>query len=623
MLVDVIFPQNLKPLTYIVPNDDDITGYVVSAPLRNKDNFGLVVRTYSGNEEGYKSVSKIYSRFADKNLVSLILWASDYYLHTAGNALMSTQFKDYILSTFKVKTKKQSADFTTDDSKTVFESSIGITNDETIASLVNKIQKGSYQALFLKVDSFKSELNIISDIITGLRTHKLLILAPEINQIQQLTAELTKVFGSRLAVITSKMKTRQKGRAINSILSGCSDIVLGTRSAVFAPLDDISLIIIMSEHSSSYKAEEGIRYNARDVAVMRGYISNCPVLLTSYVPSIETYLNLKLGKYKEIDSIQSGKNKCKVVELKTDFKKKLSNSIADEVVEFIRNILNKGGSFAIFAQSEGSSLIYCKDCGKVMRCSKCDAALTVYDETNTFSCNRCNYTTQLPNTCSYCEGMNLTRLGIGLQKVKKEMEKLLHNHNLYDFSLDLLNSVIVSKGIRLKNGNLDGAAILDFDYLLTRYGFRANERIFQDVMRLKGLIKKDGILFIETSGYNPILIKSLKDDDYKRLYETELKSRLTAFYPPFCKMVSICIDAKENNLNALLNELENIKSNRKFELLGYTVIKSEKKRFDYRVRFTLRSKEKRILNDVVLKINIICQNIKGLHLSIDVDPYML
>lgn len=627
MLADVLFPQKIKPLTYIIPQDisnRDITGYIVSAPLKKQESFGIVIKSYEQNSDTkkYKHINNIHSKYADKTLISLILWASEYYLSSAGTALMSTQFKDYISNLFKSKNKEHKPCNLEKDSNEVVCPNLHIGSD-VVEKINVEISKRNYKTFFVRLESIHSEMSFISEIIIKLDLKRVLILVPESSYISAFKNLLYRIFGNRFVIITSKMKSKDKGRAINNILTGHSDIILGTRSAVYAPLSDISMIIVVSEHSPSYKAEEGLRYNARDVAVMRGFLSNCPVLLTSYAPSIETYFNVKSGRYNEIRVLSNTKPSCNVILLNTDFKKKLKNTIPLEILKYCQDILNSNGTFAIFAQSEGYSFIFCKDCARIMKCPECPAPMVFNNDKKKFSCNRCNHNASIPNTCNYCGGIDIAYLGIGLDRVRHEIKKIADKLKCYEFNTDSLKSILINKGIKTTMDNIDGAAVLDFDHLLLKYGFRSNERIFQDMMRLKSMIKDKGTLFIETSGHNPDLIKALKNDDISSFYNYELKQRVTASYPPFFKIILINIYAKESVLTELILEIQNIKTVGEVQLFVGDVLKSDKKGFDYHVKIILRGKEKRLLNDIAIFILRLCNKQKRVVVSLDVDPYMI
>ncbi|MFQ3574676.1 MAG: hypothetical protein SNJ53_08620, partial [Thermodesulfovibrionales bacterium] len=220
MFADVLFPQNIKPLTYIIPQDisqEDLTGYIVSAPLKNKESFGIIVKTYDGDAviPKYKSINKLYSRFADKTLISLILWASEYYLNNPGTALMSTPFKSLTTYMFKSKNKDKKSS----------EPSIQHSNDDTLClnhntddSKLNKITQQispkRYKTFYLRTGSMRHEMEFVLKLLKRINLSNVLILLPETIYLDLFFDRFYSEFGSRVGFLTSKMNTKEQGRVI-------------------------------------------------------------------------------------------------------------------------------------------------------------------------------------------------------------------------------------------------------------------------------------------------------------------------------------------------------------------------------------------------------------------------
>jgi primosomal protein N' (replication factor Y) len=635
MYVDVILPFRLGPLTYKIdgPITGDIVGCIVLVPFQKRLHYGLVVSATSEcpDNTDIKDIHSIGPVFCDKGFISLIYWIAEYYVSYPGMALKCCPFDEavtLIKRADKRLLKEEAQDVPILGCSDINESEpvdLKGLPPEQIREIVTKLSEDRYRALLVHCASSDSEATLVTYIAKHLAQHKrgIIILVPEIMHIKYLQHTLSPFLGPRLGVFHSQLRVPQRLKFIDHVLSGKIDVVIGTRSAILTPLRSLSLIIVLCEHSWSYKAEESLRYNARDIAVMRGYRGNCPVLLTSISPSLESVFN---GRYKRYDyySLQ-GNKRCRIRPVLHTFKAQLRSALSAEVLKEAREIMQRGGTFLFVSQKGGYSLLYCTDCGTVARCLGCGSSLLFFEDSKSLVCNHCGQSDSVKLSCGNCKGFNLTPLGGGLERVRAEVEqslgyKTIIIDNPTGHSGSSWLSLVAKKGtvFRLQKGGFDGVAVVDFDYLLQRADFRATERVFQDIIKIASLLKEKGLLLIQTKDTRSNLIRSLKAYDFKAFYDHELAQRSAAGYPPFMRLARLELFTKgslpEDTLKALTS------TDMAVEIMGPIGLRQTKKGYKMGYRYIIKSLNKRDLGLFLREMERRLRSIKGIKMSIDVDP---
>lgn len=633
MYADVILPLQIGPLTYKIDspvNNEDIIGAIVLVPFRNKLRYGLVVSVSGDNQSGKETreLKSIGPIFCDKGFISFIHWVAEYYVSYPGIALKCCPF-DEAVALIKRSGKPRIGPEVQHDPPPEHTNINGDEIDlegisaQQFKEILARLSEDRYMTLLVQVYSEGLEASFVAYALRHLANQKrgIIILVPEIRYIKGLQQGLLPLFGHRLGVFHSQLNVAQRVKFIEDVLSGSIDVVIGTRSAIFTPLRSLSLIIVLSEHSRSYKAEELLKYNARDLAVMRGYRSNCPVLLTSISPSLESVFNGRNNKYIYY-TIESHK-RCRIRPVLHTFNAQLRSALSAEVLRVARGIIQKGGTFLFVSQREGYSILYCTDCGTVARCQDCGSSLLFFDDSKTLGCNHCGRGYRVELSCRNCKGFNLTPLGGGIERLKAEVERSLGLKttvidNPTDQSGSIWLSSVVKKGtvFRLQEGIFDGAAVVDFDYLLQKADFRATERVFQDIVKVSSLLKERGLLLIQTKDTRSNLIMAIKSYNFKAFYDHELALRSSAGYPPYRRLATFEVYTKGAFPEEMLNDLRD----RGVEIIGPVEIWKTEKGDKRGQRYILKSLNKRDMDLFFREMETRLRAIKGTKILIDVDP---
>jgi primosomal protein N' (replication factor Y) len=406
-----------------------------------------------------------------------------------------------------------------------------------------------------------------------------LILVPEISLTPQITSRLYNNFGDNVTVIHSRMSLGERYDSWRRVLDGKSKIVIGARSALFSPLRNIGLIVVDEEHDSSYKQFESVpKYNAKDSAVVLGKINNCPVLLGSATPSIESMYNARTGKYKLLmlkERVDNAKlPTIELVNISTEAKnrsgsRRTTNVFSKMLLNKIEDRLIKKESVIILQNRRGfSTNIYCTDCKEVEMCQNCSVPLVYHINKNILKCHYCGFTKEVSKACVNCGSLKLKFFGTGTERVEDEIEyyfpkakvkridsdsitkKSFLGKTLSEFKegkVDILvGTQIVSKGLDFSNVTLVG--VISAETTLWLPDFRADERTFQLLTQVSGRAGRSkiaGEVLIQTYNEKNFTLQKVLNNDYNGFYNHEIEIRQKMHYPPFTR---IClIEAKDKD----------------------------------------------------------------------------
>ena len=407
-----------------------------------------------------------------------------------------------------------------------------------------------------------------------------LILVPEISLTPQITSRFYNHFGNEVSVLHSRMSLGERYDSWRKILNGKSKVVIGARSALFAPLNNIGLIVVDEEHDASYKQFDSVpKYNARDSAVILAQHFKCPVLLGSATPSVESMYNAKTGKYKLLElperidnaklpkihlvNISAGQAKRK--------KKKIENVFSKFLLDKIEDRLKKKEGVIILQNRRGfSTQIYCEDCGELETCDNCSVPLVYHINQNILKCHYCGFTKEVPKVCRNCGSYSLKYFGTGTERVEDEIEyyfpkakikrvdsdsvskKNSLSRILMEFSkgeIDILvGTQMVSKGLDFPRLNLVG--VISAETTLWLPDFRADERTFQLLTQVSGRAgrsKVEGEVIIQTFNEKSFTLQKVLQNDYTGFYEREIMNREKMSYPPFTRICLIETKDIDNN----------------------------------------------------------------------------
>ena len=445
---------------------------------------------------------------------------------------------------------------------------------ENAASQV--INKGSGTFLLHGVTgSGKTEvyMKIVSDVLD--KGKQAILLVPEISLTPQMTDRFFKRFGDKVAVIHSALSMGERLDEWRRIHRKDATVIIGARSAIFAPCENIGAIIIDEEHEQSYKSESSPRYHARDIASFLAAKHNCPLVLGSATPSVESYYRAKTETYTllELGERFNKKPLPEVFiadmrqELRDGNKTVLSRLLAAEISE---NLSREEQSILFLNRRGYSTFISCRDCGFVFTCPSCSVSLTYHKNSNSLVCHYCGHQEFIKTTCPKCESTRVRDFGKGTQKAEEQISSIFPNASVLRMDADttsgkrghekildrfstektdiLLGTQMVTKGLDFENVTLVG--VLAADASLNIDDFRAQERTFNLITQVCGRAgrgDKPGRAIIQTyEPDNPTLMLAAKQD-YKTFYEEEIAYREAFYYPPFCDIITLTVSSSDKD----------------------------------------------------------------------------
>lgn len=458
---------------------------------------------------------------------------------------------------------------------------IELTDYQTNVSdqIINSFQSFNTVLLHGITGSGKTEIYIklIQDTIAS--GSQALYLLPEIALTTQIVGRLRKTFGGKMGVYHSKFSDNERVEVWKGVLSGQFQFVIGVRSSVFLPFDNLGLIVVDEEHEPSYKQyDPAPRYHARDVAVVLGAKHYAKVLLGSATPSIESYYLAEQGKYglvhlnKRYGEAQLPKFEIADI-LRERKKKTLKGEFSSVLVSAIKEALDKKEQAIIFQNRRGySPYISCLECGWIPQCTHCSVSLTYHQFRQEIICHYCGYKEPLPRTCEACGSTNLKTMGFGTEKLEEDLQLLFPSARIQRMDLDttrkknsydsiigdfengevdiLVGTQMVSKGLDFDHVSLVG--IFDIDGMLFFPDFRSSERTFQlstQVSGRAGRRSKTGKVVIQSRNPQHSLLAKVVSGDFLGFYKEELIERSNYLYPPFTRLISITIKNKNADLS--------------------------------------------------------------------------
>lgn len=410
---------------------------------------------------------------------------------------------------------------------------------------------------------------------------QILFLLPEIALTTQLIQRLSSYFGDLVGVYHSRFNQNERVEIWNKVLNNDSStyrIILGARSSVFLPFQDLGLIIVDEEHESSFKQyDPSPRYNARDASIVLAQFHQAKVLLGTATPAMETYYNATNGKFALVELSERYKGLRLPEILCADLKKERHQNDNQShfsvfLIDEMRQVLNNGEQIILFQNRRGYTPLWsCEICFWTPKCKNCDVSMTYHKHGNVLKCHYCSHTSAPIGSCPACGSNRLKMIGFGTEKVEDELSLIFpervikrldldttRSKNAYEEILDdfenrridiLIGTQMVSKGLDFDNVSLVG--ILDADMLLKRPDFRAYERSYQLMSQVAGRAgrkEKRGKVIIQTTDPDHWVIKLVEQHDFVSFYENEIIERENYFYPPFYKLIRLTLKHKEESL---------------------------------------------------------------------------
>lgn len=451
------------------------------------------------------------------------------------------------------------------------------TQEKALFEIKNNFQQKEVGLLYGVTASGKTEVyfKLIEEYIE--KEQQVLYLLPEIALTTQLVSRLVKHFGNKVAVFHSKHSNNERVEVWNQVLgnSDKAQIVIGARSALFLPFQNLGLIVVDEEHEQTFKqVDPAPRYHARDASIVLAHYHKAKVILGSATPSLETYFNAQNGKYGLIELTERFGNavlpEIQLVDLKDNyFRKKMTGHFSQDLIDAMTEALYNGEQIILFQNRRGyAPVLECMTCGHIPQCPQCDVSLTYHKFKNQLRCHYCGHSMAKPTNCHACSSIDLTSKGFGTEQIELELAGLFPTKNIkrmdqdttrgkYSFErlidsfknreIDILvGTQMLAKGLDFDNVSLVG--ILNADSMLYFPDFRAFERSYQLMTQVAGRAgrsDKKGKVIIQT--YNPLhnTIQHITNNDYEGMYKEQLFERHIYKYPPYFKLIKLTLKHKD------------------------------------------------------------------------------
>ncbi|MDI3540609.1 MAG: hypothetical protein PWP66_147 [Thermosediminibacterales bacterium] len=479
-----------------------------------------------------------------------------------------------------------------------------------------------------------------------------IVLVPEISLASQIVESFKNRFGDLVAVLHSRLSAGERYDEWRRILDSEARVVVGARSAVFAPVKDLGIIVIDEEHENTYKQEEDPKYHAREVAEKRIELEKGLLVLGSATPSIETYYKGKRGEYIITNLKKRVNNRpmpvVELIDMRKELKSNNKSIFSRRLHSCIKQALKNNEQIILFLNRRGfSTFILCRDCGFVMKCPHCDISLTYHFDTKDLKCHYCGFEKKVPDFCPHCKGSAIRYFGIGTQRIEQEIKKFFPDCRILRMDMDntrkkgaheriletfkkrkadiLIGTQMITKGLDFPGVSLVG--VITADTSLNLPDFRAGERTFQLVMQVAGRAGRGdvpGRVIVQT--YNPrhYSLQHAVNCDYKNFYAKEIILRERFNYPPFSEMANITIKSQEEEkvkvcaiqLGAVIKE----KFAKLWCIMGPSPAPIYKLRDKYRWQITIKGKSLDGLEPLLEFKRGIIEKYSNVSIDIDINP---
>jgi len=484
-----------------------------------------------------------------------------------------------------------------------------------------------------------------------------LLLVPEIGLTPQVAGQFFHRFGDRVAILHSAFSGMERVEQWRRIRSGAASVVVGTRSGVFAPVQNLGLIIVDEEHDQSYKQEENPRYNGRDVSVVRARECRAAVVLGSATPSLETRYNAEKGKYRLVSMPERIERRpmpeVHIVDMRQEFlETKKQATFSRALSEAVKACIERREQAMLLLNRRGfSTFVACRSCGERIECQNCAVTLTWHKRDKRLLCHVCGYAEPVPQACPKCSSDHIYFLGTGSEKVEEELnqlfpgarvarmdrdtvtgrrdyENILHAFRDGDFDL-LVGTQMIAKGHDIPNVTLVG--LVNADVGLGMPDFRAAERTFQLLTQAAGRAGRGelpGLVYLQTINPEHYAVRCAAAQDYAKFYEKELEFRRLMRYPPFAALANVLVrHPQQEEAMRLAGEIGGLldPAPEGIKVLGPAEAPVPKLKREFRYQLLIKSSSRQRLNEILgmLRRHALEQKWSATALVVDVDPLTL
>lgn len=484
-----------------------------------------------------------------------------------------------------------------------------------------------------------------------------IMLVPEISLTPQMVSRFVKRFGERIAVFHSGLSLGERYDEWKKMRDGKASVVIGARSAVFAPFKDIGIIIIDEEHEGTYKSDMTPRYNTKEVAMFRAKQNNAVLLLASATPEVSDYYKAQLGEYELIELKKRVNNRkmpeVDIIDMRKELEEGNRSVFSRKLIEELEKNLERKEQSILFLNRRGySTFVSCRSCGFVAKCPNCNISLTYHKYSDTLKCHYCGYVRKNYETCPACKSKYIRYFGGGTQKVEEEIKKIFpdistirmdvdttakmnsHEKILEKFEKEkidvLVGTQMVTKGLDFDNVTLVG--VISADVMLNVQDFRSGERTFdliEQVTGRAGRAEKEGRAVIQTYSPEHYAVTMAKEHNYNSFYDYEILTRKAMWYPPYCEMVSVLFSGVNENqvsqcAKLYAKHLEPMrKLSEKVQILGPIPAALSKINNKYRWRILIKCTDADKLNSILTAAKEAVSknmNYKDISIVIDKNP---
>ncbi|WPX97591.1 replication restart helicase PriA [Candidatus Fokinia crypta] len=666
LYIDVILPIAIDTyLTYSVQNlENDILGRFVIVPFRNTTTIGLVVSTHNTKHQfEVREIIKIIYELPhiDLNTMQFLKATAHYNMSPIGifykMILGGMHTKPHRIGKFKVSKDEIL------DNEALQDISLSSHQMRIASSIVANLQQYGVHVLHGVTGSGKTEtyLYIAKKVIESGK--QVLVLLPEILLSTQLSVRFKKYF-REIGIWHSGVKQSDKSSTWHRIQRSYDDasmikFVAGARSALYLPMHNIGLIIVDEEHDTSFKQEENPLYQARDMAIIRAKYHNIPIILSSATPSIQTIYNAKKGRYYYHKLEQryslSGIPNVEILDIRQNTLRSTCNSKQNTLpiihpysLQAIQYTLQKGEQVMLFINKRGyANVLMCSSCGARIGCEKCNVPLTYHKTKNIVLCHYCGYNHQLEYSCPACNSINSIRLyGLGIEKVKEELDKLLPNYESTvlssDFVINKSNNIlseiengkikviigtqILSKGFHFPNLQL--IIVIDSSSTPLISDIRALEKTYQNLYQLIGRAgreKDNARIILQTHEPTHWFVQSIINMNYDNFVKQEMQNRKNALMPPFAKLCSMSIQHQDQktalqSIRAIEDIMRSENKKHNVVVMGTSECPIFRLNGTFRYRIILQSQHNMAIQNFLNNVFHKHPNIRK-KMKIDIDPY--
>ena len=533
--------------------------------------------------------------------------------------------------------------------------------EEALESILKGVNNQGSQTFLLKgvTGSGKTEVYLQALAQVLAKGQGAIVLVPEISLTPQTIARFKGRFQNQVAVLHSQLSAGERFDEWRRLKKGEAKIAIGARSAIFAPLSDLGLIIIDEEHETTYKQDDHPKYHAREAAVYRANLNDAVTILGTATPSLEAYHRTQKGDYKLLELNNRIDNRpmpeVEVVDMREELSSGNRSMFSELLQEEITTRLEEEEQSIVFLNRRGfSTFVQCRKCGHVMRCNDCDVSLTYHSDPPLLHCHYCDHQEDVPKTCPNCDSKYIKYFGIGTQKVEEELNELFPEANIKRMDVDttkkkgayrrilsdfkehkidiLIGTQMVAKGHDFPNVTLVG--VITADTALNFPDFRSSERTFQLLTQVAGRTgrgDKGGEVVVQSYTPEHYSIQFAKKHDYDSFYEKEIASRKATSYPPFSQLINFLVRSEDEDkvikaahkLGELVRGKIELLADAEIQVLGPVKAPLAKIQGKFRWQLIIKGSdldELREISDYAvteLRSSSISENVK---VSVDVDP---